>query len=210
MKYLKDYNLFLEATSVADNTTLQNTKTRFDTYQKDINEYKTKRPNLEKLVLGNKDNKDIKNDVKRLIGTNKILSMYLPIINIKKSLNDLESKMEYDNTLLNERQKDLQLANTLSDPEDRSSQITKTNEKLKELRDRIKDNEVKLIEINKKLKEEENAFKLKLDKTKKDLQEKIKALEKGGLLKIKGIKPEDNQTSINKNEVDIVSKDFSR
>lgn len=207
MSYIKSRKIF-EA-EVNDIETRDNSVIRYDKYKKDIIEYKSKKKNLENLIFNNKENKDIKNDIARLIGTNKILAMYLPIVNIKKDLNDIDAKVTYDNQTLNQANSDLALANNLSDKDDREEQVKKINDRITEIKQRIDDNEAKLNAIQKQIKTEEDAFNKKIDMTKKDFEEKIKNLNKGQNLRVKGLNPADNNPTATK-DINTITRDFSR
>lgn len=211
MKHIKSYKIFLEDTDASvDNTTLANTQNRLVIYNKDISDFKAKKSQLENLVLNNTDDKDITNDVKRIIGANKILAMYLPVINIEKSLNDLDGKVKYDTTLLDERNNDLTLANGLSDPDDKAAQVKKISDRIADLKSRIADNETKLTQIQKQLTTEQDAFNKKMLASKKDLETKVKDLQKGQDLNIRSLNPADSSTTPNPRDANTITKDFTR
>lgn len=207
MSFIKSRKIF-EA-DIRDQETLDNSNIRYDKYKKDITEYKSKKTNLENLIFNNKENKDIKNEVARLIGTNKILALYLPIVNIKKDLNDIDVKVQYDNQSLTQANSDLSLANNLADKEDREEQVKKINDRIAETKQRITDNEAKLNAIQKQIKTEEDAFNKKIDMTKKDFEDKMKNLKKGETLRVKGLNSADNNP-VSPKDVNTISRDLSR
>ncbi len=202
MRKIKSYKEFVNE-NINDPITLDNVKIRLDKFSKDVIDFKNKFKSLENLILNNKDGKDIKSNINKIIGNNKILSLYLPIIHLKKQINDVEIKIKYDDSLLKERQADLQLSNSLTDPNDKAEQIKKNTERIKEVDDRIKDNNQKLLELEKTLKTEEDSFKKKTDKSKKDLQDKLKNLNKGDLLKVTDKTPDNPDKN-------VITKDFTR
>lgn len=181
MKYIKSYKLYeadvnqIESDD-KDTHTLVDAKNRLNQYIKDTNEYNSKKKQLDNLILNNKTNQNIDENIKKLIGENKILSMYLPVVHIKKTINDLENKIKYDNDSIQSRKSDLGNTNNLLDITDKSTQVTNLNSQIAEIQKRISDNNKDLGLLKNQLLKEENAIKAKIETGKKDIESLIKKI----------------------------------
>lgn len=87
-KYIQIYEDFLD-------DKIQKTETADIQELKDnINAFKSKKGNLERLILSNiNTDKDISRNIDQIIDNNKYLKMYLSILNIQKSLKKNEDKV---------------------------------------------------------------------------------------------------------------------
>jgi len=181
MKYIKSYKVFEADIQVDDKDThtLVDAKNRLNSYTKDVAEYTSKKKQLENMILTQTADKNLDGNIKKLIGDNKILSMYLPIIHIKVEVKKLEDKIKYDTDSMNSRKNDISNASKLTDANDRNSQINNINNQIKEIQDRINDNNQKLVMLKSQLNKEESAMKTKIEDGKKDIQTLITKIEKG-------------------------------
>lgn len=181
MKYIKSRKIFEDnqiELDEKDSHTIVNTKNKLNDYIKDTSEYNTKKKSLESLILNNVENKDIDQSITKLIGDNKMLAMYLPIIHIKKQLSDIEKKIKYDRDSINSRKSDIINANQLVDVKDKTEQVTKINSQIKDINDRISENTSKLNALKTQLLKEETELNKKIIDGKKEIENSIKSLSK--------------------------------
>lgn len=183
MKYIKRNKIILEANEDTieieqkDSTSIAELKERFNDLKEEIDEFEQKRSKLEKVVMDNKEGKDISKVVADIIGDNKFLTMYHPVVKKMADIEALEQRIEYYKQLLSERENDLMLSANLSDPEEKDEQTTKLNGQIEDIKEKGKNMQDQLKEMQKKVDEEKKDLKEYIDNTKKQFEEDIKTLQ---------------------------------
>jgi len=139
-----------------------------------IKEYKSKRGNLENLIMNNsgEESKDISKNISDILddgndGRNKFLSMYVTIVGKMRKVANLEDKIKYFDELKKERKGDLVSSSNLSDITDREEQKAKLTDQVTDIDKNVNDMKKDISDVEREIAE-----------NKKDLEKNIKEVEK--------------------------------
>lgn len=192
MRYLKPYKLFLESDEdfpyqsyepiekhlmydENDSPAEEKAKKMLNLMKDTIAEYNAKKKSLEDLVIGNiEDNKDISKNIEDVVGENKLLSMYLNIVNMMAQVKKMENRLEYYDQLKTERKSDLSAINKLSDKEERDQQSERLETEIDEIDDKVSEMKDKIKELEKKIKDDEKELDDYIKEKKREYSENIK------------------------------------
>jgi len=180
MKYIKRNKLIKEdneeviEVDKTDSDSMSKLKERLNDLKDEVNEFNMKKSKLEKIVMDNREGKDISKVIEDIINGNKFLTMYYPVV--KKMLNAdlLKERIDYYKKLLVERGGDLESSKNLSDPEERQEQEDKINAQIDSIKEKGKDMEEKLKEMEKKVDEEQKDLEKYIDNMKDKFEDDLK------------------------------------
>lgn len=133
MKHLKIYEEFS-----IDNLITNNKETKLDKIKDDILMFKSRKDNLKKLVLSNRNtDKDITKNIQQIVKKNVYLTKYLEIINLSKKIETLKDNIESANNNLKEKQIDLSNVNEIEDKVEKEEQTKKISDAVKKYKENI-------------------------------------------------------------------------
>jgi predicted RNase H-like nuclease (RuvC/YqgF family) len=122
-----------------------------------LNQYKTRKGNLENLILNNLD-EELGDKVKTITEDNPFLMHYGNLLKLKRRIKKKELKIKDINTNIENLRKDLSLINKLESGDDKERQKSVINEKIekaqtkqKTLREEISEIEEKYSELEKQM-----------------------------------------------------------
>jgi hypothetical protein len=180
MKYLKKYNLFLEAgldIQVTDEPDVKTSKQQMELVTKQLTDFKTKKPQIDTLYKTTKDPVQIEAGLLKILGIdvknrNPFLVDYVSICKMSVDIDNMQKENSLDKIRLDDFQEDLK---TTTDTNIKKSLTDKVNDITKRMSDRV-------TNINKI----QNDFNLK-DKEQKDKMLKIEKDIKDNIMKISNV-----------------------
>jgi chromosome segregation ATPase len=181
MKYLRTYN---EMIQVEDDDTKQmiSAKERLNNFDKTVKEYNQKKQQLSTLI-NNKDG-DIEDDIDKIIGKgsdrNQLLSKYLTILNIQKSLLKQQDRITYYTGMKKQRLENKSDAMKLKNPEEKKQQLDSLNQQIKDIDSKINSMKNEIKEKEKQLTEKEKELNTYIKDTIKEFNDSLKELMKNG------------------------------
>lgn len=196
MKYLKKYKPFLEDKEDFpyqsyepiekhlmyddnDSSEVEKAKEKLNLLKDTIAEYNAKKKNLENLVMDNiEDSKDISKNIEDIVGENKLLSMYLSIVNFMAQIKKMQNRLEYYNQLKTERKADISSVNKLSNKEEREQQTERLENEIKEIDDKMSEMNEKVKDLEKKIQDDEKELNEYINTKKQEYSENINKIGK--------------------------------
>jgi hypothetical protein len=180
MKYLKKYNLFLEAgldIQVTDAPDVKTSKQQMELVTKQLVDFKAKKPQIDTLYKTIKDPVQIESGLIKILGTdiksrNPFLVDYVSISKMNKDIDNMQQENSLDKVRIDDFQQDLKMT---TDVNVKQSLTTKVAEITKRMNDRV-------TNINKI----QNDFNL-ADKAHKDKMLKIEKDIKDNIIKISNV-----------------------
>jgi len=181
MKYLKNYNLFLEEAGLdiqpTDAPDVKTSKQQMELVTKQLADFKTKKPQIDTLYKTIKDPSQIEARLIKILGIdvksrNPFLVDYVSISKMNKDIDNMQQENSLDKVRIDDFQQDLKMA---TDVNVKQSLTTKVAEITKRMNDRV-------TNINKI----QNDFNL-ADKAHKDKMLKIEKDIKDNIIKISNV-----------------------
>lgn len=182
MKYIKKYKLFLEETefevNLSDAPDVKMSKERLSSLKKQIADFKTKKPLLDKVFLTAITDADIKMKVEEIVGKTDILPKedrnpfiveYLHIANLKRKVDNLQKDNAQNKIKKDDFSEELKLA---------KDETSKQNiaAKINDITYRASTNAATIALINKEVNEYQTKLYKKMDDIEKELKDNIKKI----------------------------------
>jgi hypothetical protein len=174
MKYLKKYNMFLEAgldILPTDEPDVKASKGQMELVTKQLADFKTKKPQIDTLYKTIKDPTQIASGLTKILGVdvksrNPFLVDYVSISKMNKDVDDMQKENVLDKVRLDDFQRDLKIT---TDPNLKQSLTTKIGEITKRMNDRV----TNINKIQNDFLLADKAQKEKMLKVEKDIKDNI-------------------------------------
>lgn len=159
-----------------DSTTEILIKNRLTDFNKKLTYYKSNKGKIDSLLKNNTSNKDISNDLKKIVDKNEFLIKYLEIANLEQSLTKLENKIDDTNTLIKNKQTSMSELASIKDPATKAEETKKINDSISEMKNKIVDYNKKIQEVSKSINDKKKALDLFIKDTQTKIQKDINNL----------------------------------
>lgn len=185
MKYIKKYKLFLEEAefdvNLNDEPDVKMSKEKLSSLKKQIADFKTKKPLLDKLFLTVKTDADLTKGVENIVGKTDILPKedrnpfiveYLHIANLRRKIDNLQKTIANDKV---KKDDFLQQANNIKDLKD---DVTKQNvsNKITDITNRISTNSATIASLVTEINDYQTKLYKKMSEIEKELKSNIKKI----------------------------------
>ena len=174
MKYLKKYNLFLEAgldIQPTDTPDVKTSKQQMELVTKQLADFKTKKPQIDTLYKTIKDPVQIEAGLLKILGTdvknrNPFLVDYATISKMNKDIDNMQQENVMDKVRIDDFQQDLKMT---TDPNTKQSLATKIADINKRMNGRV----TNITKIQNDFNLADKAHKDKMSKIEKDINDNI-------------------------------------
>lgn len=182
MKHLLKFQKFFEEidleVKITDEPSVRMSKEKYKTFKKQLAEYKTKKPLIDKAYLMAETEEDLNIKVKEIIGKtdslpkedrNPFLVEYLNVANLKRKIDRLQKDIATDKVKKDDFSQELNLSSE-------SSVKSMVDKKLKDVGERIKTNTSSIASLTKEVAESQRKLLQKMTKLQKEMTDYIKKI----------------------------------
>lgn len=182
MKYLKKYRLFIEETefdvNITDDPDLKMSKEKLETLKKNLTDYKTKKPLIDKAYLTASTDIDLKSSIEGIVGKadalpekdrNPFLVEYLHVANLKRKIDKFQKDITKDKLSKDDFQEELNLATEASTKD-------AVNKKLTDINTRISTKTTTISSLVKDISDAQKALDTKMSNVEKEMMDYIKKI----------------------------------
>ena len=176
MRHLKYYKVFLEEAEfdvqVTDEPDIKASKEQFGDLEKNIKEYKQKKPLIDNLYLKAKTDEDIKSQIDNIVGKenkNPFLVEYLHVASLSRKINNIQKDITLDKLKKDDFSQELKLSK-----DDSTKQAV--NAKITDISNRISTKTAEIASLSKEISDAKTELDKKMVNIEKDMMDNIKKL----------------------------------
>lgn len=174
MKYLKKYQIFLEAdipVNDTDKPDVKMAKEKINTINAQIAEYQEKKPKIDQLYSSTNNDKEIEEGLKKILGEtdvnseedrNPFLVRYLEVARLKKEVESIQDKNVKDKLSLDDFNQELSLSKDASTKQAVSYKIS-------DIKTRMGKNSADIVKKMQEIQKREAESKAEMEKIKRDI-----------------------------------------
>lgn len=174
MKYLKKYQIFLEAdipVNDTDKPDVKMAKEKINTINAQIVDYQEKKPKIDQLYSSTSNDKEIEDGLKKLLGEtdinskedrNPFLVRYLEVARLKKEVESIQDRNAKDKLSLDDFNQELGLSKEATTKQAVSFKIS-------DIKSRISKNSADIVKKMQEIQKKEAENKVEMEKIKQDI-----------------------------------------